>query len=475
MDLETKNKLEGLREKQGKIDKEQKDILEKADSEKRNLTAEEEQQYDKLDNDFNTVSESIKEILVVEEREKTNAERRKKHQEREEERNRLKGRQTATELEGKDKKKEDKDKREANKYAEYRIRDKFVGLQERFRQMHIEERCGIPFLNAAVRYLRYGPNALNEVDRSLFAMINAEYGSEESRAVQADLDTVGGYLIAPEQMVMQIIEELDNLFFVRRYANVISMPKAASLGAPARDTDVGDLTWTAEIATGAEDSSLAFGKRDLFPHPLARRIKVSRKLIRLSLIDIVAYISKRFAFKHGAVQENAFLNGSGVNQPLGIYTASDAGIPASRDVSTGNTQTAITADGLIECKYSFPSQYRMLPSMRWCFHRDAIKMIRKLKDGEGQYLWKQGLSDRPDTILEIPFDESEYAPNTFTTGRYVGSLQAWEYYWIADALNYEIQMLGELYAETNQIGYICRSESDGQPVQDAAFRRVKLA
>ena len=113
--------------------------------------------------------------------------------------------------------------------------------------------------------------------------------------------------------------------------------------------------------------------------------------------------------------------------------------------------------------------------MRWVFHRDAIKKIRKLKDGEGQYLWKQGLSDRPDTILEIPFDESEYAPSTFTTGLYVGALCAWEYYWIVDALNFEIQMLSELYAETAQIGYICRSECDGMPVQPAAFRRVKLA
>lgn len=473
MDLETKNKLEELREKQGKVDKQQKDILDKADEGKRDLTSDEEQQYDKLENDYNDVTKDINEIIKAEERQKADAERKKKHQEREEERKRLQERQTAIDLNNKKKKKDIRtDKPE---YVEYRLRDKFIGLQERFREIHMEERSAKAFMNSAIRYLRFGASALNEADRQLFAKINSEYGSEESRALQADLDPVGGYLIAPEQMVMQIIEELDNLFFVRQYANVISMPKAASLGAPARDNDVGDLTWTAEIATGSEDSSLDFGKRDLFPHPLARRIKVSRKLIRLSLIDIVAYIAKRFAFKHGAVQENAFLNGNGVNQPLGIYTASDSGIPASRDVSTGMTQTAITADGLINVKYAFPSQYRMLPSMRWNFHRDAIKMIRKLKDGEGQYIWKQGLSDRPDTILEIPFDESEYTPNTFTTGKYVGALCAWEYYWIADALNFEIQTLGELYAETNQIGYICRSECDGMPVQDAAFRRIKLA
>ena len=69
-----------------------------------------------------------------------------------------------------------------------------------------------------------------------------------------------------------------------------------------------------------------------------------------------------------------------------------------------------------------------------------------------------------DTILEMPFEESEYVPNTFTTGNYVGILGDWSFYWIADALNMNVQVLTELYAETNQNGYIARKETDGMPV-----------
>jgi HK97 family phage major capsid protein len=70
---------------------------------------------------------------------------------------------------------------------------------------------------------------------------------------------------------------------------------------------------------------------------------------------------------------------------------------------------------------------------------------------------------------------SEYAPNTFTTGLYVGLIGDWSQYWIVDALDLTIQRLVELYAETNQTGFIGRMETDGAPVLAEAFARVKLA
>ncbi len=74
-----------------------------------------------------------------------------------------------------------------------------------------------------------------------------------------------------------------------------------------------------------------------------------------------------------------------------------------------------------------------------------------------------------------PVRESEWAPSTFTTGLYVGIIGNFDYYWILDSLLMEIQVLAELYAETNQIGYIIRAETDGAPVQSNAFARVTLA
>ena len=84
------------------------------------------------------------------------------------------------------------------------------------------------------------------------------------------------------------------------------------------------------------------------------------------------------------------------------------------------------------------------------------------------------MADRPDTILELPFFMSEYATNTFTTGKHVGIIGDFSFHWIADSLEFSIQVLKELYAESNQVGYIGRMECDGQPVLSEAFVRVKL-
>jgi HK97 family phage major capsid protein len=172
--------------------------------------------------------------------------------------------------------------------------------------------------------------------------------------------------------------------------------------------------------------------------------------------------------------ENGYLNGSGAGQPLGVFTASDDGIGTGRDMATGNTETTFTADGLKNCKYNLTAAYRK--NAKWIFHRDGIKMASKFKDGEGQYLWKPGITESdPDRLLGYPVFESEYAPSTFTSGLYVGIFGDFSYYWIADMMQLEMQRLNELYARTSQVGFIGRMWSDGMPVMANAFSRVTLA
>jgi len=297
---------------------------------------------------------------------------------------------------------------------------------------------------------------------------------QETRALQADIDKTGGYLVTPEQFIARLIQELDNIVFVRGLATVISLPNAASVGAPALESDPADPTWTAEIAVGNEDSTLDFAKRTLSPSPLARYIKVSETLIRKAVLNVEDIVRQRFTYKFSVVEENTFLNGNGAEQPLGVFTASNAGISTGRDVSAQNTTSAITADNLHNNLMNLKQQYRT--NCVWVFHRDAIKQIRKLKTGDGDYIWKPGIaSDKPDTILGKRYYESEYAPNTFTTGKRVGLIGDFRQYWIVDALDMTIKVASELYMATNQIGYFARKETDGMPIDELAFSRVKLA
>lgn len=297
------------------------------------------------------------------------------------------------------------------------------------------------------------------------------------KALQADVGSSGGYLVAPERFVAELIQQQRDMVFMRQYARVITEAKAESLGVPTLEAQPADADWTAELGTGSEDSTMAFGKRELTPHPLAKRIKVSNKLLRASSIDVDALVRDLLSYKFGITGEKAFLTGNGYLQPLGIFTADANGVPTSRDV-TSTVSGSFAADDFIDVKYSLKTQY--LSRARWVWHRDTLKRVRKLKDGDGNYLWAsglgpgQGMQGTAPTFLDQPYITSEYAPNTFTTGLYAAVLADLSFYWIVDALDMQIQVLDQLYAETNQTGYIGRLESDGMPTLPEAYARLKL-
>jgi HK97 family phage major capsid protein len=181
-------------------------------------------------------------------------------------------------------------------------------------------------------------------------------------------------------------------------------------------------------------------------------------------------------------EENAFLNGSGANQPLGVMTPSAQGIPTSRDV-TAASPTAIAGDDVMGTFYNLKAQYRQRSS--WIIGRPVVAAIRKLKDSNSQYIWQPGLmgasfvaqgtaliGGTPDTLMGRPIYESEYMPSTISANQYVAILGDFSKYWIADALTMTLQVLYELYAATNQIGYVFRKETDGMPVLGEAFSRL---
>ena len=258
----------------------------------------------------------------------------------------------------------------------------------------------------------------------------------------------GGALMPPQQFVGGLIQALDNQTFVRRFSSTFQVQNSGSLGTPTIEVDVDDAEWTTETGTGTQDTAMRTGLREWKPAPLAKKIKVTKKFLRSSVIPVDQFIRNRFAYKFGVTQEKAGLTGNGASRFLGVFTASDYGI------GTG--------------------QYQQRAS--WIFSRAAVKQIRKMKDGHGQYMWLPGMSEVVGaTILGRPYGMSEYAPSTFTTGQYVGIVGDFSFYWIVDDIGtLEIQFLDQLYAETNQVGWIGRMESDGMPVLQEAFSRVKL-
>jgi HK97 family phage major capsid protein len=174
----------------------------------------------------------------------------------------------------------------------------------------------------------------------------------------------------------------------------------------------------------------------------------------------------------GAVLENAYLNGDGNGAPLGLFAEHDMGIDSSRDRETATTGI-VKADDIIDLVADLPAQYR--EGAVFIVNREFERRVRKLKDGEGNYIWKTGLDGFGNTLMGHRLYVSEYAPgSTWATGQYVALFGNLSHYWIVDSLNMQVKRLDELYAETDQTGFIFRYEGDGMPVLKQAFMRLKL-
>lgn len=283
----------------------------------------------------------------------------------------------------------------------------------------------------------------------------------------------GGYIAPPPQFVVGLLKAMDADIFFRQagWATVITLNSTDGYEATL-DSDPDDFEWTTEIKELTDDGSLSFGRRELKPTRLSKGIKISNELLRLapSAEDIAI---ERMNYKAGGTMEKAYFTGSGAKQALGVYTASDQGISTARDVSTDNTATAMTYKGLRNAKYAMKNKYWR--EAKWVFHQDGVKQLANIEDTLGYPILAESVrAGEPDTVLGLPYYMSEFNPNTFTTGKYVGILGAFRFYHIADSLTMTMQRLVELYSRTNQTGFHFNLYTDGMPVLEEAFVRVKL-
>lgn len=329
------------------------------------------------------------------------------------------------------------------------------------------------YFDAVSDYLRFGDAALMTHTRG------------NKRALQADVDIMGGYLILPEQISNRILKKVDNILQLQQLATVVKVENAQSLGIPTLDNDPEDGDWTTEIAAIDPDTAMTFGKRALTPSPIRKRLLVSERWLRMAFSAAFQsaddangaggspenIVINRLAYKIAATKESAFFLGNGVGKPLGMFTASSRGISTGRDVVTGSA-TTFTYQGLLNIKFTLKTQYQQ--NSAWMLSRTAMPKLMGLVDTAGRPLLNfMTLPNQPTTLMERPLYMSEYTPSTFTTGLYVGMLADFSYYQIVDSQDITVKRADELYAETGQVGFFISAESDGMPVLEEAFVRIK--
>ena len=279
-------------------------------------------------------------------------------------------------------------------------------------------------------------------------------------ALQEGTDSEGGYLV-PDEFERTLVEALEEENVFRTLAHVIrtssgdrKIPVVASKGS---------ASWVDE--EGAyQESDDAFSQVSIGAYKLGTMIKVSEELLADSVFDLEAYISKEFARRIGAREEESFFNGDGKGKPLGTLAAAggaEVGVTAA-------SATAITADEVIDLFYSLKAPYRK--NAVWVLNDATVKQIRKLKDTTGQYLWQPSLvAGTPDTILGRPVKTSAFMP-TAAAGAKTIAFGDFKYYWIADRQGRTFKKLSELYAANGQVGFMGTQRVDGKLILPEAIK-----
>ena len=186
-------------------------------------------------------------------------------------------------------------------------------------------------------------------------------------ALQIGTDSEGGYLV-PDEYERTLVEALEEENVFRQLARVIQT-SSGDRNIPVVATK-GTASWIDEEGAYTESDD-SFGQVSIGAYKLGTMIKVSEELLNDSVFDLESYISREFARRIGAKEEEAFFTGDGSGKPLGILAASggaETGITAA-------SATAITADELIDLFYSLKSPYR----------RNAVGLVCRLGNlGGGQ-------------------------------------------------------------------------------------------
>lgn len=298
--------------------------------------------------------------------------------------------------------------------------------------------------------------------------------AEKRSDLASDVDDQGGYLTAPIQFVSGIIAARDKASRFRQWARTFSVPGADKLGVRKRTAKASSYARGAEVQAPTADTALRVGQKELEPSYWTSKIIVSRDLLRRGAIAVESFVREQMDIDIREAKETEYFSANGNSAPLGLFVASADGISTARDVSTDNTTTAITFEGLYEAKYAHFRYWGN--TTRWLFHQDGHKQIAKIFDADGRPIWSESVrAGEPDRLLGFPAEIHEDVPNTFTTGLYVGILGNFEWYWIADSLLMEVQRLLELHSDTNQVGWTFRGKDDGMPILEEAFTRVQLA
>jgi HK97 family phage major capsid protein len=299
------------------------------------------------------------------------------------------------------------------------------------------------------QFLRRGVSGMAPEQRSALA-----HG--ESRAQSVGTNTAGGFTVPPG-FLQKITDALKAYGGMLGVSNVISTDSGQSLVWPSAD-DTGNTGAILAENAPITAQDITFGQKTLLAYMYTSKlVLVSYQLLQDSAFDLNAWLPGKFAQRLGRILNAHFTNGTGAGaQPVGLVP----NLTTGKTGATGQTLT-VAGDDLIDLIHSVDPAYRNANS-KFMLADTSIKVVRKLKDTTGQYLWQPGLTaGSPDTLLGYGVVINQDMPVMAANAKSIAFGDFNAAYVIRRVQDVQVKRLEERYADALQVGFFSFCRYDG--------------
>lgn len=248
-----------------------------------------------------------------------------------------------------------------------------------------------------------------EDEQKLAAAQKAGVRAAMSEGVPAD-----GGLLTPNEWDRTITSRLKLISPIRAESTVISISKAAFTKL-FTDRQVGS-GWVGETASRPatatpQFTALSFGLGQLYANAAA-----SQDLLDDAEINLETWLTNEIETEFSRQEGIAFVAGDGINKPFGLLKYATGGDAAARhpwgaiEVLSSGAAAGITTDRVIDAMYKLPAIYT--PNAKFFLNRSSLGGIRKLKDGQNNYIWQPTfVAGQPSTLVGYPVVDIPDMPN----------------------------------------------------------------
>lgn len=292
---------------------------------------------------------------------------------------------------------------------------------------------------------------------------------------QSDPD--GGFLV-PKQVETTIDRVLGTVSVMRQVANVMPIgtdtyQKFVSMGGA-------NAGWVGEEEARPETNTptlrdIVITVMEMYANPFT-----TQKMLDDGIVDIAAWLADEVQTTFSELEGAAFISGDGVKKPRGILAyetvanASWAWGKLGFTVSGGaaNFASSAPADALVDLYYSLKSGHRSAAS--WLTSDPTMGTIRKMKDGQGNYLWAAPTSaGEVPTILGKPVYTDDNMPAVAANAFPVAFGDFRRGYMIADRTG--IRVLRDPYTNKPKIGFYTTKRVGGGVTNFEAIKLLKIS